>query len=488
MSGSLVGVDPSIPLRAGQGVQQPNPLQQIGQFANAANSLNQLKLFPGQQQLQQQAVQGGAVSLSQHINQAGYQALAPLLAPGVTITHDNLTTALASIEHNMGIPTSGILQDVLSTAPSGDTPEFSNKVRSLIASRAMTSPESSVGAVTPQPGPQIVNGQQILPTTTAPAGSATPGVSTPTGQSFPVYPSTGQLMGQVTWTDQNGATHYGTQAEYAQARGIPGAVLSPAMPAQQGAAPLAGGLAPVSGTAGPATPQSPPRLTDTQGALPGTPEYLAGQAAPAQAIADRVSHFQSDMFPLQQAQTALAKAPTGKGSDAAHDVSSYLNTFGSPMLQKALSFISPIMTPDEVSAYDEAKKYLTQGQLGQTGASRSDQGLTTAGAASPSTTISKEAAQLVLKGMIGLRRMEQDEGQTWLASGIPPQQLNQFRAQFQKNLDPRVYTFDQITPQQRQDILQSFKTPAARQQFIAGVERAENNGVMSAPGINPGAQ
>ena len=122
MSGSVAGlgnggIDPSIPLQAGKGVMQSNPLATIGQFANTANSLNQLRLFPGQQQLQQQAIQGGATSLAQQNLRAVYGSQIPLLAkPQGTITIDDVTTGLASAEHNLGLVTQPVLQDILANA------------------------------------------------------------------------------------------------------------------------------------------------------------------------------------------------------------------------------------------------------------------------------------------------------------------------------------------------------------------------------------
>lgn len=460
------GVDSSIALQA-RPPAAPNPLQQIGEFANASNALNQLKLFPGQQQLQQQAIQGGQVGLAQKINQAVYQGITPLLAlPPGQITHKAYTDALAGLEAR-GLPTHGALADLLTMAPQTDGPAFDQMVRARVASQAMTSPESSVGAVVPSTSIQNT-GQALQPVNIAPAGAPHPGAMTSPGGSVPVVPSTGQLMGQVTWQDGQGVTHYGTAAEYATARGIPGAALGPAV-----AVPQSGGM----GNGRYPAPAAP--LANTTGPEPGVSESKVAQVPTAQATADRVAHFQTDMFPLQQAQIALAKAPTGLGSEAVHTASSYLNTFAPHMLQNALSFISPIMTPEETAAYDEAKKYLTQGQLGAPGATRSNEGLSTAGAASPSTQITKEAAQLVLKGMIGLRRMEQDEGQSWLASGLPPSQFNNFRAQFQKQLDPNVYVFDQLTPAQRRTAIAKAKNPGA---FMSAVERAEQNGVLSPPG------
>lgn len=471
MSGTMGGVDSSIALQA-RPPAAPNPLQQIGEFANASNALNQLKLFPGQQQLQQQAITTGGVNQEKLINQAVHQGLTPLLGTPPPnqdgtggITHQAVTSAIAGLEARH-LPTYGVIAD-LARMPKGDGPEFDAAWRALNASQAMTSPESSVGAVVPNTTLQS-NGQAIVPLNIAPSGSQTPGAITTPGGSLPVFPSTGQLMGQVTWQDGQGVTHYGTAAEYANARGIPGAALGPAV-----AVPQSGGM----GNGRYPAPAAP--LANTTGPEPGVSESKVAQVPTAQATADRVAHFQTDMFPLQQAQIALAKAPTGLGSEAVHTASSYLNTFAPHMLQNALSFISPIMTPEETAAYDEAKKYLTQGQLGAPGATRSNEGLSTAGAASPSTQITKEAAQLVLKGMIGLRRMEQDEGQSWLASGLPPSQFNNFRAQFQKQLDPNVYVFDQLTPAQRRTAIAKAKNPGA---FMSAVERAEQNGVLSPPG------
>lgn len=463
------GIDAGIPLQA-KAPPPVNPLQTIGQFAGVQNALNQNRLFPGQQQLQQQAVQSGAVGLAQKTNQAAYQAITPLLAlPQGEITHSALTSALGSAEGNLGIPTHGVLSDIMSTAPSGDGPEFDQKIRSMIVGRAMTSPESSVAGVTGTPS-VMGNGQVNQPGVVAGPGASGFGGFRPTGGGVQQFPSTGQLMGPVQWQDASGTTHYGTAAGYATARGIPGAALGPAVavPAAAPAAPMGNGHYPVP-------------LSNTTGPAPGTPETSLAQVPGAQATADRVAHYQSDMFPLMQAQKALANAPTGLGSEAAHTASSYLNTFAPPVLQRALSFVSPIMTPEETSAYDEAKKYLTQGQLGTPGATRSNEGLNTAGAASPSTQITKEAAQLVLKGMVALRRMEQDEGQSWLASGLPVSQFNQFRANFQKQADPRVYTFDQMTPTQRQQTVTSIKDPTKRAAFIAAVQRAESNNILSAP-------
>jgi hypothetical protein len=255
-----------------------------------------------------------------------------------------------------------------------------------------------------------------------------------------------------------------------------------------------GGATTPSGSQATPSPANPPRLSPNAalpgaggapfvGARPGQAENAVQSAGAAHEANARAKTFASDMWPLEQGLQELDAAPTGKGSEAAHHISSLLQTYGPGWIQRALSFVSPVMTPEEVSAYDVAKKYLTQVQLGGPGATRSNEGLSTAGAASPSVEITPAAARLVLKGMIGLRRMEQEGTLEFNQSGLAPDAYDKFQTKFATSADPRAYMFDKFTPQQRQQIISGL-SPAKRQAFIAQVERAEKNGILTAPGAS----
>ena len=139
------------------------------------------------------------------------------------------------------------------------------------------------------------------------------------------------------------------------------------------------------------------------------------------------------------------------------------------------------MTPEQVKAYDEANKYLTQGQLGAPGATRSNEGAAIAGAATPSVTVSKEAAQEVLRGMIALRRMEQAGTLAWQQSGAPPNQYGTFMSSYATKADPRVFMFDQLTPEQRQKLQTDLTKQGKWNQFAGQVYAAERSGVLSPP-------
>ena len=63
---------------------------------------------------------------------------------------------------------------------------------------------------------------------------------------------------------------------------------------------------------------------------------------------------------------------------------------------------------------------------------------------------------------------------------------DKFQTKFATSADPRAYMFDQMTPAERQQTLSSFKDSGKRQAFISQVQRAEKNGVLSAPGPQNG--
>src|SRR5215467_6333430 len=92
MSGSIGDLgsgtlNPSIPLAAGRiGAAAANPLAQVEPVIRTMQGINQLKLFPGELQLQQQAIglrgqalQKGTVDVAQRLYQGASQALLPIL-------------------------------------------------------------------------------------------------------------------------------------------------------------------------------------------------------------------------------------------------------------------------------------------------------------------------------------------------------------------------------------------------------------------------
>ena len=199
MSGALSspGFDPAIALQAGRGIPAPpNPLQTIGQFAQVQNAINQNKLFPGQMELQNQDITRNTVQNAQMINRAAYASIAHLLdRPDGTITHQDWTNALASAENNLGLPTHGVINDMVQAMPGGDGPDFDRAARSIILARTQP-PERAAGAVVPSAGTMNV-GDQILPTRMAAPGM--PGYGNPeqSGPGVSVGMSPSEVAAQV---------------------------------------------------------------------------------------------------------------------------------------------------------------------------------------------------------------------------------------------------------------------------------------------------
>lgn len=227
---------------------------------------------------------------------------------------------------------------------------------------------------------------------------------------------------------------------------------------------------------------------------PGFDATTGAAAAQQTAMTGRAQTYANDMFPLFRAQQELATAPTGKGSELGYDAGALMQTNTPEWLHRLVSYtttlghtIGGIMSPEQTAAYAEANKYLTQAALGVAGATRSNEGGQTAAAASPSVLIPKPAAQAVLQGMIGLRRMEQDQTMQWQQSGKSVQELPAFVSRFQTNADPRVYVWDQLPAAQRGQILGKM-SPAQQGEFITKVNQAKANGLYNTMGMSPQPQ
>ncbi len=222
---------------------------------------------------------------------------------------------------------------------------------------------------------------------------------------------------------------------------------------------------------------------------PGFEALVGEQVARQKAMNDRAGVYAADMFPLFKAKQELALAPTGAGQEKNYEAGAVLTSQAPEWLHRAATFatslggaFSGIMSREEAAHYAEANKYLTQVSQGVPGATRSNEGAQIAGAASPSVHIPKEAAQAVLQGMLGLRRMEHDQTIQWQQSGLPIQALNGFITRFQTTADPRVYVWDQLTGPQKTQMMSKMSS-ADQAAFAAKVIQAKSNGIYNTFGM-----
>lgn len=485
MSGGLTtgGVDSGIALQAGKGQGEANnPLQQIGQFANIQNALNQNKLFPGQAALQQQQVQSGQVGLAQKINQAGYQALTPLLSG--TINHDNLTTALGSVESNLGLPTQGILADIMKTAPSGDGPEFDAKVRGLIAARSQTAPESAVGMVTPGVGPQIDNGPVIALTTKGAPGSQTPGQLANAGaitkgfapqiyndgrEGLPLI--NGQSNGTIlTNHPAPGRVDTGLKAGVG-VEGNDGADVG--LSRAQLATPTPLGVdaqgRPYSGTLNQYISKSGDTMPLGTGRLP--PELLnpnraqgiqTGLGPAQQAAATQTGAGSAKAFQDIQEQGVQAKSQGAVLGNMLGDLAGFapgathLNDYAKTLQRYAPSIAKAFgVTPEQVAANESFDKLANQ-IANQQGAS-SDAHLAVAQNANPGSHLSPAGADMIIRQLQG--NADYLQARQKLAQQYSDQgDRTGFEAGPAAQIDPRAFQFDRMTPDQQKTYVKSLST------------------------------
>lgn len=448
MSGSLTtgGVDSSIPLQAGKGIgQQPDALTQIGKFATIQNALNQAKLFPGQLQLQGQAIAGNTADLGRVAQVRWAQMMAPILADP-NISDDDLPkhgTQAAAVLETMGLPGHMITRSLAATGGPGIRNQYAALARSSTAV-----PGGEMGAAFPQQDTRVV-GNRIQGFQTGQPGSTDAGVPTPVGGGTAIPMSAAELAQPYEYTDANGNRQLSTIGKVALERGVDPRSLLPSMPLQRTpaspsnappaisqpqAAPgtARGGVRDINGK--PVGPQNAPRYN---GPLPVAPPGLAppvggdsvpgpGTALPGgglitvpgttpglipsleasgkvyDAAMTNESQYSRRVLPLKEAMVALNNTSTGRGTEATNNIAGFLQA-RAPELYK--QFVGE-KSADAIKNFDLSNKYL-QDYINQSGlAQHSDYGAAMSQAAFANNHISQEASKQVVAVALGLENMQ----------------------------------------------------------------------------------
>jgi hypothetical protein len=316
-------VDASIPLQAGKGVQQTNPLQTISSFADAMNKINENRLFPGRQQLQSQAIQSGQTSLGQQVNQAAWNFMLPALTEDPSkITPSYLTDMMGRGEHG-GLVMQPVVQFLASHPElAGDGVAMQNALRQQAVPYTLKDTGQAVQSVTGERGVQTDN-QTIQPGTYAPASAPNFGQFTPQGAATQIQPSPETLMQprDIVVTPEYARTNgmdpstvgttirgpVGTASPYRGTEGAPTGGGLAAPPAGAPVVPLQNGYGP-SGADG--IPMNPPlRAGFTRG--PDGKYYPTQPAAPG-GFVTRPGHVLGQLpVPAAAAAAAPAAGPAG---------------------------------------------------------------------------------------------------------------------------------------------------------------------------------
>lgn len=502
MSGTLGGgvstpgtADTSFIFAPERSQQAQNPLAMQNQLLDTVGKVNQLKMFPGQLQLQGQQINANALQLANAHNQAAAAYMAPFLAlPPEQQTRARFTDMAARGE-NAGIAMGGLLNSVAGI----DAPDsgFGSAVAPFILSHSQPT-EKATGAILPAQT-QVDRGLTLQPYLRPAPGMPGQGQLQPVGPGVPLAAGPGTQGQQVTWKDQTGVEHFGTWAQYNIERGN-GRVVGDAVPvpgSRPATAPGGGASLPTAfppALLGPNAPKSgnvplpspavqPPPPIDNGGYLPGGGPGLTDTRGPAPAtvtsqensgkiydaaVANDTSYNQRKQT-LQEGLHAIQNAGgTGPGTEATNHIISFLKANAPALVPKS--------TGDAVTQYDLAVKNLAAWAASQPGAQRSDMGQQLVQTANATTHIDNGAAQHVLRVAMGLQdydhqaltQFNKTQGGA-MNSGQYGTWLNQ---NFTPNNHPLGFVFNSLPPKDQQAYINQFKGDRATLQRILNSKNA----------------
>lgn len=501
-----------------------NPNDVLLQTAQAANAVNQNRLFQANQargQLMQQAIDpstgqfsptafnrllaqtpaaalaapeavgqsqglmGSQNDLATRQNQFMSQSLGAVLATPDAQLHDAAANAMTrAVSAGLLPPEQAMRQMIMLPNDPAQLRQHLTQVQmSLLPPGAQQ--EATYGTPSTQS-----DGQSIQSGTTAPArlgGGFTPNSTTQ------VYPSRSQLVGQQTGVDASGAPTATTTADRLRQQGrddltgpagtAPGGVPSALLPKGYTGRYAAGGQAPPApGASASATPPDPASVAPSgavqTGLAPGQAEEAQSSVAHLAQARDAANTYATRIQPLMSAQAALKDAKTGSGSEVLNNLRQTLQNF----TPSALDGFRPLGgSPEKDAAFDEARKYLTNYAANTPGANRSDAGGQTAANANANVHISPLAAQQVVQAAIGLERMRQAQTMDFNQSGQTGAAYDKYQAGAATKADPRAFIADQQTPDERKAMLGKMTAPQ-QANYLASLRLGMKHGLVNLGG------
>jgi hypothetical protein len=155
------------------------------------------------------------------------------------------------------------------------------------------------------------------------------------------------------------------------------------------------------------------------------------------------------MNPLRQAIPLLEKlGPTGSGpgQETIQHIKSFAQTLG-----------LPVPNDKSITNYAEAKKYLAQNAATVAPPGTNIPSVLNAMEANPNMSQPQAAAVDLSKMLYGLGRMRQASVLAFRATGLPASQYTDWASKWSKDQDPRAYTADLMSPEQRAELAKKLK-------------------------------
>jgi hypothetical protein len=194
------------------------------------------------------------------------------------------------------------------------------------------------------------------------------------------------------------------------------------------------------------------------------------------------SEFPRTSLPLSKAIPLLEQlgtTGTGPGSDTWNHAMSFFQTMG-----------IPISDPNNIKAFDEVKKYLTD-NVNQNGDHSTNDKMAAAFAGNPSVEVSNAAAADVAKTALAMQRFKQAQILSYNHQAQhDPEGYAQYAQKFASDFDPRAFGVDLMTPGAKKALFASLpKKPDAqgnetnqeRLKFLKSLQIAQDTGMIPAP-------
>jgi hypothetical protein len=311
------------------------------------------------------------------------------------------------------------------------------------------------GAIALQAGnPSLVNTGSVAKTIrTFPQG----GVTSDTGDAaaVPLTLSPSEKVSRTTYTDASGVTHTIPIGALASESGEPKAIPG------------------VTGPDGSLTTALPPGAAEARATV--------GQASGAQYASELSASGQNQTMGAQlKTIDSLLNTPEGKTGPGTQVVNGWRNfaMANLPILTK----VFPGTTEAQVQSatQDELKKYMTQIALQQSGSfgPSTNEKLAAAAAGNANPDMSNLGNQAVTRMNLALTRAQQARLAAFQQSGLAPEQYSTWASNWNRQVDPRAFMLDTLKPAERQSLLSTMTTPAARAALLRGKAAAEQAGLF----------
>ncbi|MCY1421310.1 hypothetical protein D9M71_369610 [compost metagenome] len=202
----------------------------------------------------------------------------------------------------------------------------------------------------------------------------------------------------------------------------------------------------------------------------GSAEGALGLQAAAETSPQRV-YFLQDML------TNLGKFESGPTAD-------WTAKANALALQLAPGMAAKVgIDPQSVASKEEFAKFATNLAINTTSAlgGGTDSKLAAAVAGNPNASLSKLGNEQIMKVLIGTERATQAKNQAWQESGEQPQNYGKWSAQWNKEVDPRVFVAPEMTQEERAKMFKGL-SEKDRATFSRSYNNAVRSGIIQRPG------